>query len=1132
MVNEAINFYKNTFLQKISEEYTFQSHQLFQVVLGIQLFRMVRAGEIFHFKSEVRTEWRVLSFAGAIARKKGSVETLTPYYTKVLKDLLASRINTAMVAALLDEVRSKPLSVLYINLVKKLDFRPLLLWSREDSTVPKAYARIIKHVGKPGFDWFFENYLNPKHPVRDGLEDIATETLRSYIAQNGFQLTVYENELIKPVISVYVKTFNHSIVYLFPVLVLAMPEEFDIKKRCILLAEAMETNPEKAKSMLMDEWEKGLTHEVIDGLRIICSKRNQNLSALKLLLTLSGEQIAEDLLHIAVRAAAGDEEVFEQLSNTLEKNNLFAYLRCCAIFQNNVSDSASLLLYKYFDERELSLLGEPLVLKTQWFDFKNLERETILNELVFATGDKGIDFITANIPVSESDHGLPEAYTRLFLKSLIASQNSYVNEFLSVVRNLGKFSLSRYPEIRHLFAETLKKPEYYLALTSRLDGLDSRLRYNAACILLVCNPEGEMKAMAMVIRSAYMRLNDNQEWLRLCMKLNYRKTMLDFIVDLLKELTDTPRIFALTLLYHNKQYALNDELTAELLVGLTGDGGFLEWSGGLLSDGIEKVTAKDKFYDFFLKQLYVDDFKVVQSVANTLITYHSNKLSTRDLAKCWLFYIVYFDHGLNEFHQSHRTLLNNTEFTDALKIHVKECAHLVPGGSFLLYNYYQIIYEEGSWITFFYTLQDRSSFMHKDELQYFYDTIKDLGDSNTAIGIRLGTDMAELMTYPAHNQKQDNYIIPQIAIFAHEFNGITTSDLDKVLKEYHINMPDVAASLLFRLGKIPQEYSADRIYEGIIPFFQSISSIKPNKFIKADLEKYLTDGPAIPNNFVGFIEWVLLEDIFSSQELSEIAPKSNLSAYFKLIIAYCRNDKVDIPKLRDAEEIGFYWSSRQNNNQLYRQVLLRVKDILLSDQHDRKDYVKSLVDSIGKENMRDSIEIIVELLILEEKFDTSILIKLFFAFLNTSGRMNLQTMNLIFMHVNNILAVPERLTLVAPLQQCLKSLLATNSDREGDTELLSWTFSLLPLFIDGKQTAETESGFLTGLKSIFIQDGQHYQSGNDTLKFKGRDLLAYSDVIFSQIETELMSQIVKTGLKSNVPEISTLCKVLSAFNRS
>jgi hypothetical protein len=291
VVNEAINFYKSTFLQKIAEGYAFQSHQLFQVFLGIQLFRLIKTDKTFLFESTLRSEWRVLAFAGAIARKKGDIQAMEPFYTTVMRDLLASRKNTAIVAALLAEVRSKPLSALYIELVKQLDFRPLLLWDPGDRTIPKAYAAIIKDVGAPGFDWFFENYVNPKHPVRDGLEDISTETLRYYISQKGFQLTAHEKELLQPILPVYIKTVNHSIVYLFPVLVLAIPEEFEVAKRCILLAVAMERNPDKAKAMLMIEWDKGFTGEVTDGLRIACRKKSNNLPALRLLLDLSGDQI-------------------------------------------------------------------------------------------------------------------------------------------------------------------------------------------------------------------------------------------------------------------------------------------------------------------------------------------------------------------------------------------------------------------------------------------------------------------------------------------------------------------------------------------------------------------------------------------------------------------------------------------------------------------------------------------------------------------------------------------------------------------------------------------------------------------------------------------------------------------------
>ena len=70
VVNEAMLFFKHNFLQKVGGEYVFQSHQLFQVVLGLQIFYLISSNKKFDFKNEQIEKWREISYTGAIDRNE------------------------------------------------------------------------------------------------------------------------------------------------------------------------------------------------------------------------------------------------------------------------------------------------------------------------------------------------------------------------------------------------------------------------------------------------------------------------------------------------------------------------------------------------------------------------------------------------------------------------------------------------------------------------------------------------------------------------------------------------------------------------------------------------------------------------------------------------------------------------------------------------------------------------------------------------------------------------------------------------------------------------------------------------------------------------------------------------------
>ena len=71
------------------------------------------------------------------------------------------------------------------------------------------------------------------------------------------------------------------------------------------------------------------------------------------------------------------------------------------------------------------MVGEPILKKSSWFDYKNVEREKILNEVVYQD-EKGEEYIIRNLPNFDTRNGVPELYLKYFLTTLVKYKNLYI----------------------------------------------------------------------------------------------------------------------------------------------------------------------------------------------------------------------------------------------------------------------------------------------------------------------------------------------------------------------------------------------------------------------------------------------------------------------------------------------------------------------------------------------------------------------------------------------------------------------------------------------------------------------------------------------------------------------------------
>ncbi|CAA9203423.1 hypothetical protein FLA105534_04623 [Flavobacterium bizetiae] len=1135
LVDETINFIKSNFLQKTGEQYAFQSHQLLQLVVGLYLFKGILKGEDFNFKNERINSWREISFASAIARTKGESAKVESYLSEVIEELLFTSNNTPAAAVLLAEAQISSLNTIFLDKVKLIGFRPLMFWGQSDSLVPQAYAYIIDDLKEDGFDWFFNDYITPRHSTFSGNDEMAALILRYYLLRSQFELKEREKTMLASIIPYHLAAQTFTCHELLPTMSLAIPKKFTVEKGCILLAEALKIDllKERAAELLKEELNKGNREAVVKALEIACrSKDRDRINAIKMWFEIVEGDIPKVILDNCINLIANEEnELFLLLQARMGESRLQAYCRFNAISNNSISDAAAVVLFKYYGERNPILVGEPVLKKPSWSDYKNGQREKIVEEII-CDSEKGVEYIIRFVDHSDDKSGIPDLYLKYFLATLEKSENIYLNEFLFIVRNLSKYSLARYPEIRAKFSAVLTDTDYYDVLKSSLKHLDGRLRYKAATILLISNPEYEKEALEIVIRSVSKSHHDNQEFLRLCMKLNFSPNILDFIFSLTNELPELSKVFALKLLYHNNQHKLTKDLLTELIRGLLGDASFLDWSGNFLDDGIERVIGKEQFYLDILDELSSENLKNRTSAARSLLYHYADKLTIKEKAQCWLLDIQDAPEAIKDFYNKFQFLFDDPHFVRELKEFALLVEEKYSLKDLIFPAFYQAYKDGGDWKHFFLALVQSKRHFDNHVFQHLYGLIFQLGKLDRSTKQKIGVAVKEIMALETFAQDHSsNLLIPQLAIIAHEFNALNNFEINEILDKYRIADDNALCALLYRLGSIPETFNTNEKNIDHISLFAR-NTVIPFVAVNLDeLDNLLVDGEDIPHSIITNIEAVLVQGDLTFKDLVNLSNKGNLGTYFSIAVNFSNNQTLDLSDFAKAENIGSRNYNARKITQENKAILSKIREISLSDDKQKNDYINLLINDIADPaKSKNVINLFTELFTLKADFDSELLPLLFESLMEFPYRFNL---NLLFWINGFIIELDEEKQnkLVNPFTAFLKTINNYAIERhENKQELLSWCLSLILLLIEKKVNEDIERGILNGLKNIFIQDGQKYAVNEHShLQFKGRDLFICSDVIIKKIDPSLFQQIIQKGAGSNVPEISSLCTMFSVF---
>lgn len=1148
VISEAILFYKNLFLQLNDNYYSFISQPLLEVCYSVELSEKINNGS-FNLDIDTNT-WRPFSFSIAIYKlKNGITDELKSVINKSLDELLFVENNVPIAAIIVSESKTIECAKYFIEKLTKLSFRPLRTWSNDgfwgepDTYSPFTIADAINLSGNDGIDWFFEEYLNPKHPIAHYEESLIKAVLGNIFYLKKFNIeNTYKKELIE-IVNYHLAARTMACHYILPIICLVIPEEIKREYRSTMLLELLSERiySERSKELVELEINSGNKEAIINSIETMALKddnKSEEILLLHLRLFKDNNQINKTIIDSIIKLSVEkDISLLKSLQNHIDEKILKSYLKFSVLNNTKISDYAAILLFREYQEKNLYLIARPLLEKTNLYQKNTEERKKILDEILFSSPNDSLDFLRTYRPKRTSfKGGLMEIYIYYFNKLLILSEDIYKNDFFYIIANHPDYPiLNRYSEIRNSYKDLLlKKPQYRDFAKEATKHIDFKIRSNANSILLVCFPEGSIEELENVIYMASNRLSDIDEWLRFCMKLNYSNDVLESIRGRLESFPELSKIFALFILYH-QEIKLAEEEIDTLTLGLLNKGYMFDIGDVFKSQNdLKKVSEQPEFFPRLIKVLHSQDLPIAKRAASLLLSYHYSKLSKYDLGKSYVFNCEEYERDLFDFDKNSAKLFEDDDFLKGFD--EANALILEKTGKESNLSLYKkvIINKEDLWADFILKLTHNDSHIDDYKLELIYNWLLSLRKRDSSHTEKLGSSVVELLLYPAivENTNYNSYF-PYYSLIASEFSS-NNIKLENVLSQYRCK-DELQVAFLYRLGFIPDNFRVEDSKSYLDLFSLNLSSIVIKRS-KEDVDKVFLDSEILPDSTPSFMESIIFFEIYDNDELRRKAEKGKMIAIVASMILFCRDEKTDFTTILNAfDKTGWYFR-RDTLYGVFGEALFIIKEEMLKENGAKEKYIADLKKNIHNkkdENSNNIVDNFRELFSLDAKIEIDDFRVLFNELLHTPYSLKLDLMSIIFDFTLNKIELEDYTKFSSELENNIK-ILVNNGFRHGfeDNVIpLLWMFSLMSFFIDNEQRDYSIFGFLQGLESIFIisTDRKYTNTKGEKVKIGSRDLFLHSENIYQKISPKIIREVLLEGIKYGKPEIRSLCLMLQAF---
>ena len=810
--NQAIQFFRASGILSGGEDVQFALQPFLEFASGYGMAAKWRSLGADGIAWLGRDHWRSVSFAATAVRRLGWTEAVRERLEEYLASLLSTPDGIPAASYIVSELQDRELAEKFVALLGGLGLRPLTYARDERGRSSRATAKALRLAGRTGFDWLFEQYLDPRYPIINTGSGVIHEVFEHWVRGSVDALGDYEREKLRVLILPHVEGESAQLITFAPLLAVSLPDAFDLKQRLwfssgYLGDDQFSARVESDFRSAHSNGNKDLANGVL--LARVREGYEQAAAAAELWLSLNPEAPPFEIIRGVLRAignrgySTAATACAAECAQRLGTDAWVRLLRWYVFDQDKrLAAGAACELHRR-GERQLSLLGDAILPALHDGGYVR-DAEEILSDLVASGGAKSVRWLAGRIADTSSDyghHGAHSAWWRVLLDYLPAVGHQGPQVLAEAARGVGCFLLARHPEVRQRVRGVLEGEHggsYVLALRSLLSHFDPAARHGAAMLLVACHTPPDTDALEAAARLRLGRRSGSWwEWEQFCLTIPLGPSNLAAIRAKLPDLDALAQAFVLALLNRNG-IVLGEQEFAQLVIGLQ------ELDNWSLDQVDGPVVASPRALPI-LKKLIEDRVSGhAERAAQSLLEHHGKALSGGEYARCASLTMRGDPFRLLGLQDASSRLQADPAFAEEVRRAADDA--VASGGERPLLDLVRAaLADPGEWQGVVWRMMcdtSRASGNFDDCGQWLLDFGRLMPRHRRAIG----TASMQLLEDPRVQQSRWSEPRQWLTLLADEFVGLPTGKLESALTGSGSIHRAVDGALVARLGHLPDRY--------------------------------------------------------------------------------------------------------------------------------------------------------------------------------------------------------------------------------------------------------------------------------------------------------------------------------------
>ncbi|MCG8600691.1 MAG: NACHT domain-containing protein, partial [Verrucomicrobiales bacterium] len=460
LAEEMLSYCEWLGILSVSDTVEFPLQPLAEICAAVRLVSQWRSN-LDEKVSRDRDRWRVVSFATAILRRRGLMPKLRNSLIETLKFLLDEQEYVPAACYIAVESADPEIAKAVVGRIDNLGYRPLRIFNDERKASARNIARTLVLAGDTGFDWFFEEYLNPRYPVPNMGAAIVRDIFAEWAALMRPKLTAEQTRKLESMVEPYQATGEGLFFGVLPILSVVAPDAFTPDERFLQLSFVLDDRlfADFADREFRVAWDDPDLSQIVQ--RVISGRCGESVAAALLWLEMNPTADPQpDLVRLAMRSVSRAATsidaalIVKECRERISEERWIWFARWFVISgESGVSAVAAKVLFNH-GERRLSVLGDAALAATHDGVYST-EAKSILDQLVRNLGDGGVRWLTDRIAKADRLNGAHSSWW-LVLLSLLETIDDGPTLLAACVEGLGSFTLPRYPEVREAFSRLFK----------------------------------------------------------------------------------------------------------------------------------------------------------------------------------------------------------------------------------------------------------------------------------------------------------------------------------------------------------------------------------------------------------------------------------------------------------------------------------------------------------------------------------------------------------------------------------------------------------------------------------------------------------------------------------------------------